>query len=146
MGLLDHRGLRNPPYAYGWIVPYAQLLGAAAKITGQTPQSLQGRFVNARWDTLGYADKYGRQARPQLRGLYEKRAEAVLVHIATNQSPEVIKFASDNAFRDACRDCLGNPEGVQRDAIWFRVDMEDVPPDYDYEFDGFVGYGDFVGL
>ncbi|KAJ7443966.1 hypothetical protein B0H11DRAFT_1931392 [Mycena galericulata] len=138
VGSIDERGLKTPPYAYGWIAPYQKLLDAAEDVMGEVPETLQIPFVWTRWNALGHADTYGSGMRPELRGLRDKRTEAVLVYIATNDSIDMIKLAtSDRAFRDACKESLGNPKLLHRGAMWFRVDMEVVPENYDYEFGGY---------
>ncbi|KAJ7637222.1 hypothetical protein B0H17DRAFT_1339595 [Mycena rosella] len=143
MGLLDHRRLHTPPYAYGWIVSYGQLVEAATKIFGCAPQTLQGLFVNARWKTLRHADTYG--------GALHSRPSTINVQPHSCTLPPTGRGSGSNPpFRKTrsgtCRECSGNPRAVQQDAMWFRVDMDAVPDDYDYKFEDFVGCGHFMGL
>ncbi|KAJ7695734.1 hypothetical protein B0H17DRAFT_1131337 [Mycena rosella] len=146
IGRIDSRGLRTPPYAYGWIVSYQQLLDGTEKVIGEYMDTLVGPVMKI-WEVLGYAEKYGVAARPRLRALHEKRAEAVLVIIATNGSQQKIKSViSDDAIRTAARECFGNAKGVQQAPMWFRVDMENIPDGYEYEFEGIVGYAHYIGL
>ncbi|KAF7345370.1 hypothetical protein MVEN_01554900 [Mycena venus] len=95
VGLIDHRGLpRTPPYAYGWIVPYHELVDAAMEALGDLPESLQGPFTCLRWIDLGYGTKYGPGLRPQLKALHDSRNDGILVYVETNQSVNSIEKAT----------------------------------------------------
>ncbi|KAJ7343128.1 hypothetical protein DFH08DRAFT_871810 [Mycena albidolilacea] len=137
-GHRDARGLRTPFYVYGWIVPYRQLTDAARETLGKIPGFLQGPFVCERWMQLGYDKKYKPWERPQLRPLYDERTAGVLVYTWTNDSAHDIDSATSNLeFIEDCRTTLGHPQGVQRDPVWFLLDLKTVPDGYEYEFEGY---------
>ncbi|KAJ7270928.1 Alpha/Beta hydrolase protein [Mycena rebaudengoi] len=138
-GLIDHRGLHTPIYVYGWLVPYQQPLAAIEKADGKPVKTNMRNPVFDRWRDLGHADTYRLRtppSRPALSLFDDKRAEPVLVYIATNDTPATINSAvSDTIFCDACKECLGSPKGMEQDAMWFRVDIQVVPDGYEYEFE-----------
>jgi hypothetical protein len=76
--------------------------------------------------------------RPQLRPLYDERTAGVLVYTWTNDTAHDIDSATSNLeFIEDCRTTLGHPQGVQRDPVWFLLDLKTVPDGYEYEFEGY---------
>ena len=55
-------------------------------------------------------------------------SEYVLIFLACNDSPEIIKSVMDNKlFHAECRRCMNNPKAMESEPMWIRALIRDLP-------------------
>ena len=65
---------------------------------------------------------------PNIPCVKEVGVKYVVIYMACNDSPDIIKSIMENKkYHAECRACMGNPKTMELEPAWFRVGMKDPP-------------------